>query len=145
MLNDLGYALRTLRQNPGFALTSIISIALGIGATTAVFSLVDGIVLRPLSVPNPSQVMTLSSRTPSGTYGEMSYPDFVDYRDRLQSFDGLVAYSLTPFGFAKDSKSQSQMKYGYLVSGNLFRVMETEPQLGRGSNRKRIRFPEGML
>jgi predicted permease len=132
MLNDLRYALRMLRQNPGFALTAIISMALGIGATSAVFSLGDGLVLRPIAVPNASQVVKLSSRTPSGTYGDMSYPDFVAYRDRLQSFDGLVAYSLTPFGFAKDSKAQSQMKYGYLASGNLFRVMETEPQLGRG-------------
>ena len=58
--------------------------------------------------------------------------DFVDYRDKLQSFDGLAAYSLTPFGFAKDPQSQSQMKYGFLVSGNFFRVMQTEPRLGRG-------------
>jgi len=132
MLNDLRYAVRTLRQNPGFALTAIVSIALGIGATAAVFSYGEGLVLRPLTVPNPSQVVKLSSRTPSGTYGDMSYRDYLDYRDKLQSFDGLVAYSLTPFGFAKDSKSQSQMKYGYLVSGNLFRVLGTEPQLGRG-------------
>jgi macrolide transport system ATP-binding/permease protein len=132
MLNDLRYAVRTLRQNPGFAITAIVSIALGIGATAAVFSYGEGLVLRPLTVPNPSQVVKLSSRTPSGTYGDMSYRDYLDYRDKLQSFDGLVAYSFTPFGFARDSKSQSQMKYGYLVSGNLFRVMGTEPQLGRG-------------
>jgi predicted permease len=132
MLNDLRYAVRTLRQNPGFALTAIVSIALGIGATAAVFSYGEGLVLRPLTVPKPSQVVKLSSRTPSGTYGDMSYRDYLDYRDKLQSFDGLVAYSLTPFGFAKDSKSQSQMKYGYLVSGNLLRVLGTEPQLGRG-------------
>src|ERR1700733_8423106 len=132
MLNDLRYAIRTLRQNPGFALPAIVSIALGIGATAAVFSLGDGLVLRPLPVPNPTQVVKLSSRTPSGTYGDMSYRDFVDYRDKLQSFDGLAAYSLTPFGFAKDVNAQSQMKYGFLVSGNFFRVMQTEPQLGRG-------------
>ncbi len=132
MLNDLGYAVRTLRQNPGFALTAIVSIALGVGATTAVFSLGDGLVLRPLPVPRPSQVVKLSSRTPSGTYGDMSYRDYLDYRDKLQSFDGLVAYSLTPFGFAKDSQTQSQMRYGFLVSGNFFQVMQTEPRLGRG-------------
>jgi predicted permease len=132
MLNDLRYAIRTLRQNPGFALTAIVSIALGIGAAAAVFSLGDGLVLRPMPVPNPSQVVKLASRTPSGTFGDMSYRDFVDYRDKLQSFDGLVAYSLTPFGFARDSKAQSQMNYGFLVSGNFFRVMGTEPQLGRG-------------
>jgi predicted permease len=135
MLNDLRYAIRTLRQNPGFALTAIVSIALGIGANATIFSLADGMVLRPLPVPNPSQVVKLSARTPSGRFGDigdMSYRDFLDYRDRLQSFDGLVAYSLTPFGFARDSKAQSQMKYGYLVSGNLFRVMGTEPRIGRG-------------
>jgi macrolide transport system ATP-binding/permease protein len=132
MLNDLRYALRSLRQNPGFALIAIVSIALGIGANATIFSLADGFVLRPLPVPNPSQVVALRSRTPSGTFGDMSYRDFVDYRDQLQSFDGLVAYALTPFGFATDSKAQSQMKYGFLVSGNFFRVMRTEPQLGRG-------------
>ncbi len=141
MLNDLRYAIRTLRQNPGFALTAIVSIALGIGATATIFSLGDGLVLRPLSVPKPSQVVTLASRTPSGSFGDMSYRDYVDYRDKLQSFDGLVAYSLTPFGFAKDSKAQSQMKYGFLVSGNFFRVMQTEPQLGRGFRPEEDRAP----
>jgi predicted permease len=141
MLNDLCYAIRTLRQNPGFALTAILSIALGIGATATVFSLGDGLVLRPLPVANPSQVVRLSSRTPSGTYGDMSYRDFVDFRDKLQSFDGLAAYSLTPFGFAKDSKAQSQMKYGYLVSGSFFRVTQTEPQLGRGFRPEEDRVP----
>jgi predicted permease len=132
MLNDLRYAIRTLRQNPGFALTAAISMALGIGATATIFSLGDALVLRPLPVPKASQIVKLSSRTPSGTLGDMSYADFLDYRDKLQSFTGLAAYSLTPFGFAKDSKTQSQMKYGFLVSGNFFRVMQTEPRLGRG-------------
>src|ERR1700691_3159366 len=127
MLNDLRYALRTLRQNPGFALTAAISMALGIGATATIFSLGDALVLRPLPVPNPSQVVKLSSRTPSGTFGDMSYADFVDYRDKLEAFEGLAAYSLTQCGFAKDSKTQSQMKYGFLVSGIFSRVMQTEP------------------
>ena len=65
--------------------------------------------LAALPVPDPSDVVKLSSRTPGGTFGDMSYGDFLDYRDKLQSFDGLVAYSLTPFGFAKDSRSESQM------------------------------------
>jgi predicted permease len=141
MLNDLRYAIRTLRQNPGFALTAIVCIALGIGANATIFSLGDGYVLRPLPVPNPSQVVKLSARTPSGTFGDMSYRDFVDYRDKLQSFDGLVAYALTPFGFARDSKAQSQMKYGFLVSGNFFRVMETEPRIGRGFRPDEDRVP----
>src|SRR5277367_6739031 len=100
MLNDLRYAIRTLRQSPGFALTAIASIALGIGANSAIFSLADGLLLRPLPVPDASRVVTLRSRTPSGKLGELSYPDFADLRNRNQSFDGLIAYQVAPCGLA---------------------------------------------
>ncbi|MGA3205114.1 MAG: ABC transporter permease [Bryobacteraceae bacterium] len=132
MLNDLRYAVRTLRQSPGFALTAIVSIALGIGANSAIFSLADGLLLRPLPVADASRVMTLRSRSPSGTFGEMSYPDFADIRDKSQSFDGLVAYQVAPCGIAADSRAQSQLRFGYQVSGNFFHVLGVEPQLGRG-------------
>ena len=132
MLHDWQYAWRTFRQNPGFALTAIISIALGVGANAAIFSLADGLLLRPLPVPHAGQVVTLRSRTPSGTFGAISYADYADFRDRNQSFSGLVAYALTPFGFAADAKSQAQLKVGFVVSGNFFRVLGTEPALGRG-------------
>src|SRR5580700_1449627 len=127
MLNDLRYAIRVLRQNPGFALTAIVSIALGIGANSAVFSLADGLVFRPLPVPHPLEVVTLRSRTPGGTLGDASYPDFAEFRDRSQSFEGLAAYQIAPCGFAADAKAQSRLKYGLQVSGNFFRVFETEP------------------
>ena len=132
MLNDFRYGFRTLRQNPGFALTAIVSIALGIGANASIFSLADGLLFRPLPVPNASQVVTLRSRTPSGTFGNISYPDFADFRDKGQLFSGLVAYNLAQFGYAADTKTQPQIKAGLLVSGNFFRVLGTEPQLGRG-------------
>jgi hypothetical protein len=132
MLNDLRYAFRTLRQSPGFALTAIVSIALGIGANSAIFSLADGLLLRPLPVPNPAQVVTLRSRMPSGTFGEMSYPDFADIRDKNRSFDGLVAYQVAPCGIALDARAQSQLRFGFQVSGNFFRVLGVEPQIGRG-------------
>src|SRR5262245_5478757 len=99
MLNEIRYAGRTLRQNPGFAVTAIVSIALAIGANSTIFSYADGMLLRPLPVPNPSQVVTLRSLPPTvstlplrGT-GEMSYPDFDDFRRRSRSFDGLAAYA----------------------------------------------------
>jgi predicted permease len=132
MLHDLRYAVRSLRHNPGFALTAIISIALGIGVNSAIFSFVDGRMLRPIPVPDPSGVYNLRSRTPSGTAGGVSYPDYVDFRDKNQSFSGLVAYDLTVLGFAPDQKTQAQMKVGLAVSGNFFQVLGTEPQLGRG-------------
>src|ERR1700734_2295595 len=100
MLHDLRYAVRTLRQSPGFALTAIASIALGIGANSAIFSLADGLLLRPLPVQNPSRVVTLRSHSPSGKLGEISYPDFADLRDRNRSFEGMIAYQIAPCGLA---------------------------------------------
>src|SRR6266850_7636874 len=94
MLNDIRYAYRTLRQNPSFALTAIISIALAIGANSAIFSMADGILLRPLPVPSASEVVAVRARTPSGNFGNLSYPDFVDFRDQNHFFEGLVAYEL---------------------------------------------------
>ena len=111
MLKDFRYAFRALRQSPGFALTAIVSIALAIGANSAIFSYADLLLFRPLSVPNPSQVFTLRSLAPSinsmaisGT-GFISYPDYLDFRDKTQSFSGLVAYQIVQTGFAPDPKT----------------------------------------
>jgi predicted permease len=141
MLNDLRFAIRTLHKSPGFALTAIVSIALGIGANSAIFSMADGLLLRPLPVANPSEIVTLRSRTPSGSFGEMSYPDFADIRDRNRSFEGVVAYQIAPCGVALDARAQSQLRYGLQVSGNFFRVLGTEPPLGRGFNPEEDQAP----
>src|SRR5271169_4194638 len=132
MLNDLRYAVRTLRQSPGFASTAIVSIALGIGANSAIFSFADGLLFRPLPVADASRIVTVRSRTPSGAFGEMTYADFADLRDRNRSFDGLVAYQVAPCGVAADARAQSQLRFGFQVSGNFFRVLGVEPRLGRG-------------
>jgi len=131
MLKDIRFALRTLRQNPGFAVTAILSIALAIGANSAIFSLADGLLLRPPAIPDASRVVSIRARTPSGNFGNLSYPDFVDFRDKSRSFDGLIAYDLVPAGFAKDAEMQPQLKTGYLVSGNFFNVLRVAPHLGR--------------
>src|SRR5262249_52581706 len=87
------YALRMLRQNPGFAFTAIVSIALAVGANSAIFSLADALLLRPLPVPKASGVVTLSSIGPRGMFIPVSYPDYIDFRKHNRSFDGLVARS----------------------------------------------------
>src|SRR6478752_4178483 len=86
MLNDLRYVFRALRQNPGFAIVAILSIALAIGANSTIFSYADGLLMRPLPVANPAQVMTLRSVPPTvsslplrGT-GEMSWADIEDFQ-----------------------------------------------------------------
>jgi predicted permease len=131
MLSDLRYAYRTLRQNRGFALTAIISVGLAIGANSAIFSIADGLLLRPLPISRPSDVVSLRSQSPSGTLDPMSYPDFVDFRERNRSFESVVAYSLAEVGFAKDPQAPARLKVGFFATGNFFDVLGVKPQIGR--------------
>jgi hypothetical protein len=144
MLNDIRYALRTLRQNPGFALTAVVSIAMAIGANSAIFSLQDGLLFRPLAIRNPAEVMTITSRPPTGVAEAFRYPDFVELREKNRTFEGLVAYRLVSTPFAKDEARNEaglpDIKTGFLVSGNFFDLLGVAPSLGRGFRLTRIRF-----
>jgi predicted permease len=133
---DIRYAVRTMAKNPGFTLLAATSLALGIGATSAVFSMADALLLRPLPVPNPGAIVSMRSEgkdSPFGAnYSSTSFPDYVDYRDRGHSFDGLVAFDYVSLSFAPDAKAAPQLKFSLYVSGNLFSVLGVEPTLGRG-------------
>ncbi|HMD96958.1 MAG TPA: ABC transporter permease, partial [Terriglobia bacterium] len=136
MLNDLRYAIRTLRHNPGFALVAIISLGLGIGANAAIFSLVEFLLLRPLPVPHASEVVVVQAQLRGESTGfiqqaGLSYPDFVDFERKNKSFAGLVASQYFPFGFAQDNTTLPKMKFGALVSGSFFDVLGVSPSLGR--------------
>jgi macrolide transport system ATP-binding/permease protein len=137
MLHDLRYALRALRKSPGFALVAIISLALGIGANSAMFSLADALLLRPLPVPHASELIMVQSHVRGeaiagiAQYSGLSYPDFKDLRDRSKSFAGLAASQYSQFGFATEKGALPQMKFGELVSGDFFRVLDVPLTLGR--------------
>jgi predicted permease len=131
MLSDLRYALRALRRQPSFSLVAILSIALGIGANSVIFSLADAILLRPIPVPAPARVVNLRSQLRGQPPSSMSYLDYLDFRNRSRTFEGLAAFSLGQFGFAPDKHTLPEMKAGLLVSGNLFDVLRVVPQLGR--------------
>lgn len=132
MLQNLRLASRMLRKNPGFTLVAVCSLAIGIGATSAMFSWADALLLRPLPVLKPSQIVTVRSSSPSNPSNNVSYRDYVDFRDHNRSFDGLMAYSLAPFGLSEKPDALPQLKYGLFASGNLFNVLGVEPALGRG-------------
>jgi predicted permease len=138
MIQDLRYALRTLRHDLGFAIVAIISLALGIGANAAIFSLADYLLLPRLGVPNSSAVMVVQSQFRGESLGNLtkysylSYPDYDDFQKESNTFDGLSAYRFFQFGFAPDAAAQPQMKTGALVSGNLFSVLGVHLELGRG-------------
>ncbi len=131
MLQTLRFASRMLRKNPGFTLIAVCSLAIGIGATAAMFSWADTLLLRPLPVPKPSGIVNVRSSSPSDPLNSVSYRDYVDFRDRNRSFDGLLAYSLAPFGLSEKPGASTHLKYGLFVSGNFFRVLGIEPALGR--------------
>jgi len=147
MLHDLRYALRTLRRSPGFALVAILSLALGIGANSAMFSLANANLLRPLSVPHASQIIAVQSQMRGEAagglfqYSGLSHPDFMSLRARNQSFAGLVASQYSQFGFATVKSALPQMKFGELVSGDYFRVLDVSPELGRGFRHEEDNVP----
>jgi len=130
---DLEYSGRTMAKNPGFTLVAILSLAIGIGANSAMFSLADALVLRPLPVPHPSGVVSVGFKNSVGGFGNVnaSYREYIDIRDRSKSFEGLMAYSINAVGFAAHPGETPHMRMGMLVSGNFFRVLDVEPELGR--------------
>jgi predicted permease len=138
IFQDLKHGARMLAKNPGFTLIAVLSIAIGVGANAAMFSLADGLVLRPLPVPRPDQVVSVSATAPRAnevfflTNNRISYRDYVDLRDRAQSFTGLTAYNVTFASFAMGRDQAAQSKLGLAVSGNFFDVLELRPALGRG-------------
>jgi predicted permease len=134
MLSSIKHAFRVLRKDPGFTLIAVFSLAIGIGATSAMFSFADAALLRPLPVMKPSGVVNVINAGSAAFGGNttISYPDYADLRDRNRSFDGLVAASYAKFGFSPGPRTLPRMKFGIYVSGNFFRVLGVEPALGRG-------------
>lgn len=143
--NDIRYGLRMLAAAPGFTAVAILSLAIGIGANTSTFSLVDALLLRPLSVPHSSRIVRVLSTTPSDPFGATSYPDYLDFRDQTKAVTGLLAYYPIPIGFAKDPKSLARPKLGLAVSPNFFDVLEIQPSLGRAFRADEDRRPAVVL
>jgi predicted permease len=133
MLKSLQHAARMLRKNPIVTAVAVCSLAIGIGATSAMFSFADALLLRPLPVFEPSRVaaVTTANSAAFGANDAISYPDYRDFRDRNRSFQGLIAASYATFGFSPDQATLPRMKFGLFVSGNFFRVLGIEPALGR--------------
>ncbi len=134
MLNDVKYAVRMLAKNPAFTVVAVCSLAIGIGANSAIFSFADALLLRPLPVMKPSGVVTVnpSAATTLGVDSTVSYPDYLDFRDRNRSFDGLIAFQYGQFGYAPNPSVVPEMQFGVFVSGNFFQVLGLEPTVGRG-------------
>jgi predicted permease len=130
-VQDVRYALRTMRRSPGFALTAILSLAMGIGVNAAMFSMADALLFRPLAIRAPGDVAVVRSTSPDRAFDGVSYPDFKDFRDKSQSFDGLIAHRLWMMSLAKTADAVPQMRMGMKVSRDFFQTLGVEPALGR--------------
>src|SRR5687768_1240008 len=92
---DITSAFRTLRKSPGYAIVTILTLALGIGANTAIFSVVNGVILKPLGFPEPERLVFITSQFPTLGFDQfwVSPPEFVEFRERNQAFQEVGAYS----------------------------------------------------
>lgn len=127
---DFRYGLRSLRRTPGFSLVAILTLALGIGVNTVIFSLIHAVLLRPLPVEEPERLVALKWGTREYPYGPFSYPLYSELRDRSAVFSGLAAH--TPTWMHLSSGDQTERVFGELVSGNYFDVLGVVPATGRG-------------
>ena len=132
LLQDLSFAFRQLRKAPSFAVTAVLTLALGIGANTAIFSLVDSILLKPLPVPNAKQIMSLALRDNNGPLqSAFSWPEFKEIRARSwHSFSDVFAYTISLDGFATPGQQPERIMTAY-VSGDLFEGLGLKPAAGR--------------
>ena len=129
LAQDLRYAVRSLRRSPGYTVAAIATLALGIGANTAIFSVVEGVLLRPPPVENPDAVVTIWGFHPSIGRESASLPDFLDWRREARSFSGMAAWANTQFNLS--GTGEPQMVRGALVTADYFRVLGTPVAVGR--------------
>jgi predicted permease len=130
LLQDLRYGLRMMVRNPSFTAVTVLTLAIGIGATTTAFTWINAVMLQPLGgVADPNRLVILESVTPNGEWVPTSYPDFRDFRDRLKLLDGVAVAH--PSSFSVGQGDHADRIWGELVSGNFFQVLGVKPEAGR--------------
>jgi len=124
---DLNYALRQLRKSPGFTVAAVLTLAMAIGANAVVFSVMNGLILRPLNLPQAESLYALEEA--GDQVMNQSYPDYLDLRERNHSFDDLAAFNISEVGL--DTGDEPSRTWGAETSGNYFDALRIQPYLGR--------------
>jgi predicted permease len=128
-LQDLRYALRMFAKSPGFAAIAIFTLALGIGANTALFSVVNGVLLNPLAYPHSGQLVAVYGTTPGVNLGPITYLNFLDWQRDTQTFSSLAMYRNRDMNFI--GKDKSERVTSYMISADFFSTLGVAPILGR--------------
>jgi putative ABC transport system permease protein len=126
---DVRYGARMLRKQPTFTAVAVITLALGIGANSAIFSIVNSVLLRPLQLKEPDQLVRLYETLPQGGTGSVSFPNLKDWREQSEAFTGIAAYQLGDFNLR--GPDHPERVNGATVSPDFFDVLEAPPALGR--------------
>src|SRR5437588_3516508 len=132
---DLRVGVRSLRQTPGFTFMVVVSLGLGIGASTAIFGVIDGLVLRPVAVPHASELVTVDTAASHVTkFGDSSYLDYLDYSPQTKDFLGMIIYRRVTVGMNPEpsrANTRSSVIWGLIVSANYFSLFDVKPAVGR--------------
>ncbi|MGC9994586.1 MAG: ABC transporter permease [Terriglobia bacterium] len=131
LLHDLRYGLRMLAKNPGFAAVSVLSLALGIGANTTIFSIVDKELLNPWPVKDPGRLAMITMDAPKLDFNSASYPDYLDIRNQVAAFSDVVAYGDRGCFLSVEGRGQGLEAIVEVVSQNYFDALGVRPILGR--------------
>jgi predicted permease len=141
-LDDARYSIRSLCRTPALTAFVMFTLALGIGLTSATFSMVDALIFKPYPVPHPSGVVTLVGTTNDSGFDNFSYREYMDIRGKTRSYDGVIANAdMEAVSFSAEPAATPAIKGGMLVSGNYFHVLGVEPRLGRGFREDEDRAP----
>ena len=143
MLQDLRYALRTLRHNPGFTAVVVLTLALGIGANTAIFSAVNAVLLRPLPYPRSDRLVEVTSTVVEPIGFGVSYPDLLDLRGLTRDFSGVAAYSTQRYNLT--GAGDPREVQAAFVTADLFDVLGVHPQIGAAFTPAQERDPIALL
>ena len=129
LLQDLRYGLRMLAKSPGFTAIAILTLALGIGANTALFSVVNGVLLNPLAYPQSGELVALYGKTPGFDQAPINYPNFLDWQRETKTFSSLAMYRNQDYNFI--GTGEAERLSGYMISADFFSTLGVRPILGR--------------
>lgn len=129
LMQDIRYAMRVLRKSPGFAFVAILTLALGIGGNTALFSVVNGVLLNPLPYPSPDRLVAIVEKFPPFAEASIAYPNFLDWVRMNHTFDALAAYRHTDFNLT--GVGEAQRLNAMQVSASFFSILGVRPVVGR--------------